>query len=209
MNAHDIHKGLEVWTLQTLLNFSIAIGLFATGLALAQGYFRALERQLTLRVSVELWKTFQTLAVDLCLAVVVLVGFLVLNPDILADIKVAVPFQPVATLLFAAALVLRLCKGGHDSASPYALKALYLMLSGSVLNILGFTFIMEAASREYLELHPSAAWAFLKTHFRSNAAPYGLELAQLTFWICFPLLLLVFAWGMKAALAKFAPESGE
>lgn len=209
MNAHDIHKGLEVWTLQTLLNISITLGLFGTGLALVQGYFRALERQLTLRVSVELWKTFQTIAVDLCLAVVVLVGFLVLNPDILADIKVAVPFQPVATLLFATALVLRLCKGGHDPASPNALKALYLMISGSALNILGFTFIMEAASREYLELHPSAGWTFLKTHFRSNAAPHGLELAQLTFWICFPLLLLVFAWGVKAALAKWAPTSAE
>ncbi|MCK5797779.1 MAG: hypothetical protein KAI47_11375 [Deltaproteobacteria bacterium] len=31
-------------------------------------------------------------------------GFVMLNPEVMADIKVAIPFVPVATLLFAAAL---------------------------------------------------------------------------------------------------------
>ncbi len=42
---HDIMKALEVWTLQTLLNVSILLGILAAGLALIQGYYRALEKQ--------------------------------------------------------------------------------------------------------------------------------------------------------------------
>lgn len=206
MNGHEIHKALEVWTLQTLLNISIMLGILATGLALVQGYFRSLEKHLTLRVSIEMWKVATVLIVDLLLAGVVLVGYLVLNPDIMADIKVAVPFQPVATLLFAGALCIRLFKGGHDPESPNALRALYLMIAATTVNILGFTFIMEAASGEYLASHPSAAWMWIKAHLRSNADPRGLELAQITFWICFPILLSIFLWGVMSALKRFRPS---
>jgi hypothetical protein len=51
MNEHEIAKALEVWSLQTLLDISIVLGVFALGLALVQGYYRALEKQLALRVS--------------------------------------------------------------------------------------------------------------------------------------------------------------
>lgn len=209
MNGHEIHKALEVWTLQTLLNISIMLGILATGLALVQSYFRSLERHLTLRVSIEVWKVATVLIVDLLLAGVVLVGYLVLNPDIMADIKVAVPFQPLATLLFAGALCLRLFKGGHDMESPNALRALYLMIVGTTMNILGFTFVMEAASGEYLASHPSATWMWIKNHLRSNADPSGLELAQITFWVCFPILLAIFLWGVMSALKRFRPTESK
>ena len=65
--------------------------------------------------------------------------------------------------------------------------------------IIGFTFVMEAPADEFLQLHPSAFWAFVKGYLRSNAAPHGLEVAYVTFWICFPLLLLVFVWGLLSA----------
>lgn len=209
MNGHEIQKALEVWTLQSLLNVSILLGILATGLSLIQGYLRAMEKQLTLRVSVELWKLASTLAVDLLLVGVVLVGYLVLNPDIMADIKVAVPFQPIATLFYAGALVLRIFKGGHDQKSPNAFRALCLMLAGTAVNIIGFTFVMEAASGEYLALHPGTGWEYLKAHFRSNADPRGLELAQITFWVCFPLLILLLAWGVQAALRRFRADSAD
>ncbi|MBI4580339.1 MAG: hypothetical protein HY718_11595, partial [Planctomycetes bacterium] len=77
-----------------------------------------------------------------------------------------------------------------------------LMLVASLLNILGFTFIMEAPSKDYLALHPSPFWQYLKTHLRSNADPHGLELSQTVFTICFLLLLAVFAWGAWAALRR-------
>lgn len=206
MSQHEITKALEVWSLQTLLNASILLGLLAGGMVLAQGYWRALEGRLSLRVSTELWKVGTVLAVDLLLAAVVLVGYLVLNPDVLADIKVAVPFQPAATVLFAWALALRLFGGGHEPGSGSGRWAGGLIVLANALNVLGFSFVMEAASGEYLARHPSAAWSWIKTHLRSNADPSGLEMAQASFWICFPLLMLAFAWGVFAALRRSPDE---
>lgn len=202
MTAHDIEKALEVWTLQNLLNISIVLGILATGLALVHDYYKAIEKRLSLRVSIELWSALTVLAVDVLLAVVVLIGLLVLNPDIMADIKVAIPFCPVATILFAVALVLRLFHGGHEPGAASNLKSLGLMFAANVINIIGFTFVMEAPSGEYLELHASPFWEYVKAHFRSNASPYGLELAQVTFYVCFPILILVLAWGAVTAMKR-------
>ena len=206
---HDIAKALEVWTLQNLVNVSIVLGILACGLAIAQDYYRSLERHLSLRVSIELWRILTVLAVDVLLVVVVLVGYLALNPDIMADIKIAIPFYPIATILFAVALVLRLFRGGHDVASGSCLPALYLVFAANLINIVGFTFVMEAPSGEYLALHPSAFWGWIKTHLRSNADPCGLELSQVTFYACFPVLMAVFVWGALAALGRLRDAKGE
>jgi hypothetical protein len=208
MTEHDIAKALEIWTLQNLLNVSMMLGILATGLAMVQGYYRSLERQLSLRVSIELWRVLIVLLVDILLAVVVLVGYLVLNPDIMADIKMAIPFCPIATVLFAIALILRLFYGGHELASKSYLRSLYLMLAADALNVVGFTFIMEAPSKEYLKPHPSVFWEYLKTHLRSNADPHGLELSQMTFYICFPILVAVLAWGVWSALKNLRDVKG-
>jgi hypothetical protein len=214
MSEHDVMKALEVWTLQNLLNISIMFGILASGLALVQGYYRSLEKQLTLRVSIELWRVLTVVIVDILLVVVVLVGYLVLNPDIMADIKMAVPFCPVATILFAIALFLRLFHGGHDVASPNFTRALGLTFLANLINIVGFTFVMEAASGEYLHLQePSSrervCWEYIKTHFRSNADPIGLEVAQITFYVCFPILMLVLIWGATSGLCKLRAARGD
>jgi hypothetical protein len=207
MNEHEIAKGLEVWILQNLLNGSILIGIMASGLLLAQGYYRELNKHLNLRVSKELWNLFTVILADLMLVAMFLVGYVVLNPDIMADIKMAVPFYPIATLLFTAALVLRLFKGGHEVGSPQFDWALRLTLIGNCFNVIGFTFVAEAASDEYLAHHVSPFWTYLKTHLRSNADPIGLEVAQATFLVCFPILLLLCAWAVKCALARLKPTS--
>ncbi|HHI68529.1 MAG TPA: hypothetical protein ENJ97_04295 [Planctomycetes bacterium] len=200
MNTHDVAKALEVWTLQNLLNLSILLGILALGLAMAGKYLQALEKRLTLRVSIEIWQVFSVLLVDVFLVVVVLAGFAVLNPDIMADIKVAVPFVPAAVVLFALALYLRLFKGGHQVSSRTYKGALWAMFFANLLNILGFTLVMEAPGEEYLALHPSPFWTFVRAHLRSNASPHGLELAQLSFYVCFPLLVLLFLLAFKESL---------
>jgi len=200
MTAHDISKALEVWTLQTLLNISIMAGVLALGLAIVQPYYRALRRLISLRVSLEIWDLVTTLAVDLLLVFVVIVGFFVLNPDIMADIKVAVPFVPLATVLFAIALIIRLLHGGHQPGRPPFFRALGLMAVANAVNVIGFSLIMEAPSDEYLSLHPSPFWTFLKTHLRSNASPSGLELNQTSFTIFFPILIAILVYGFVRAL---------
>lgn len=207
MDGSAIAKGLEVWTLQTLLNVSIMLGFLSLGLILAQPYYEALKRHLTLRVSIELWNVFTVLLADIFLVLVVLIGFLILNPDIMADIKVAVPFVPTATVLFAIGLVLRLFYDGHRQQSPRFKTALWFVFAANLINIIGFSFIMEAPSGEYLTTHPSPFWTFIKTHLRSNANPHGLETAQWTFYLLFPVLLGIFIWGFARALKTFTQKN--
>jgi len=202
--AHEIAKGLEVWTLQTLVNVSIMLGFFALGMAIAQAYFASLRKRLTLRVSIELWDVAIVLMTDLLLVIVVLVGFLVLNPDIMADIKIAVPFVPLGTVLFAIALVVRLFYDGHRPGTPRFRLALAFMAAAVFIQAIGFSVVMEAASGEYLATHPSPSWEFIKTYLRSNANPHGLELAQWTFMVLYPVLLVVFAWGFFRAIRNMA-----
>ena len=54
MTSHDIAKALEIWTLQNLINISIMVGILAAGLALVRDYYAALEKHLSLRVSIVL-----------------------------------------------------------------------------------------------------------------------------------------------------------
>jgi hypothetical protein len=197
MDAHIIEKALEVWTLQNLLNFSILVGIITLGLAVVQRYYKSLEDHLTLRVSIEIWNVLTILLVDVLLVFVIIVGFIVLNPDIMADIKIAIPFVPIATVLFTIALILRLFHGGHELSNPNFLRSVWIMLVANIINIIGFTFVMEAPSQAYLDSHPSSFWMFLKTQLRSNA---NLELSQVTFLICFPLLMIVFIWGFISAI---------
>jgi len=200
LTSHDIAKALEVWSLQTTAGISVILGLLALGLALIRRYVQQTAQQLTLRVSVEIWDVVSVVLTDLMLSLAVLLGFIVLNPDIMADIKIAVPFLPLATVLLAAALVIRLFHGGHVPGTRASLAALWFMGGAALLNIVGYTLVMEAPSGEYLALHPSPFWSWIKTHLRSNASPHGLELAQVTFIVCFALLMLVLVWGFVVGM---------
>ena len=209
MTEHDIIKALEVWTLQNLLNISIMLGILAMGLTIVQGYYESLNKRLSLRVSIEIWEVLTVLVVDVLLVIVVLIGYLTLNPDIMADTKMAVPFYPVTVILFGVALVVRLFHGGHEVESKNFLRAIYLMVAANIINIVGFTFVAEAPSGEYLARHPSPFWDYIKAHFRSNADPHGLELTQVTFYVCFPILVVVFVWAFVSALKNLKSAKGD
>ena len=142
------------------------------------------------------------LVVDLLLAFTVLIGYLVLNPDIMSDIKVAVPFCPVATILFAVALMVRLFHGGHEVGSKNYFRSLYLMLAASLAVCSASPWSWRRPSEEYLARHDSPFWEYLKTHLRSNVDPYGIDLSHNTFLVCFPLLLAVLAWGAWSGWRK-------
>jgi hypothetical protein len=120
----------------------------------------------------------------------------------MADIKMAIPFVPIATILFVVALFLRLFYGGHQPSNPNYMRSVWIMFLANIINIIGYTFVMEAPGTEYLEDHPSTFWTFINTHLKSNANPYGLELSQVTFYICFSILIIVLIWGFTSAIKQ-------
>ena len=83
------------------------------------------------------------------------------------------------------------------------------MGAASIINILGFTFVAEAATEEYSLEQSGPFWEYLRNHLRSNGSPCGLELALVTFYIGFPVLVAVLAWGFTSAVKQINSGKGQ
>lgn len=194
-------KSLEVWTLQNLLDASIFMGLLATGMLLAQA--RGQEGDgLTLKLPQELFRLLGNLVPDLLLASVTLMALALINPDVMADIKMAIPFYPAAALGYSGALGLRLFRDGRRPGARDRRLALGLCLAASLGNYAGFTFIAEGPSPEYLAIHPSRLWTYLQSHLRSNATPSGIEASQWVFWAFLGVFLALCAFFARSLLGS-------
>ncbi len=197
------HDVIEHWTLINVCDLYIFLSIFVFGLVLAERYLEEYKEFLTLRVSLELWQMLITLAIDLLLFIDVLLGIIFLNPDIFADIKVGLPFLPLAEVLLVPALILRIFYQGRKK--PKVKKAVFvLLLIASFSNLLGYSLVMEAAGHEWLETHPESFWRTLR-NMRSNL---NVKLSMICFYIFYPILLLEFVWGVIAGI-RYKPKKRE
>ncbi|MDA3860537.1 MAG: hypothetical protein PF445_04870 [Melioribacteraceae bacterium] len=202
MDENVFEKGLELFILQTALIGSIVSGMVVLFLSIVQSYAKSINNILSLKLHSEVWRISTILFIDIFLVITVIIGFLLLNPDGMADIKIAMPFYPIATILFAISLVLRIFYNGHNTTDPNFLKSLWIIFFANIFNIIGYSFIMKAPSGEYLTKHPSKFWTFIKSYLVSNGSMEGLEFSQVTFYVCFPILIAVFIWGFKSAIRE-------
>jgi hypothetical protein len=209
MNAeelvHGIKKGLEVWSLQGLCDLAILLSFVILTLIVSRCYLEGIRRRLTLRLAAEAWEVGADVLIDLLLGFVVLVGFFIINPDIMADIKIGVPWVPLAMVLMAVALVLRMFHGGRVAGSTAWWSVLGLLVVACAANWFGFTFVMEAAGEEYLKGHAESMWPTLQ-RMRSDFNP---DLAMATFQWANPALLLVFLWAVITGAARASRCSQE
>jgi hypothetical protein len=190
-----IRKSLEMWTLQNVCNGSIMLGFLVLPLVVGRGYLEVLKTRLSLRVALEAWETGIDVIVDALLLFLTIVGVFITNLDVLADIKVALPWVPLALLLMGIALIIRAFYGGHAPGSTAWWTALGIIVVACVLNWFGFTFVMEAPGHEYVNL-PLAATLTSLRNMRSNV---NFSLTMTTFLCMAPLYGLLFIWALVAA----------
>ena len=198
MNAKD----LEVWTLQTICDAGILLSVTTFVLHSGRSYFERTVRQLQAKMAEEMWWVTYLLVRDASLFGAVLIGFMLLNPDIMADIKIGVPFVPLATVLMAwAGLVKLTSRGPGDSAAQG--RASTLLAVAAALNTIGFTLVMEGPGEEYA--HAKCAIWKTRESLKSNHNP---ELAIWTFYVCFAALVaLVIAFVLKSRRPQPAEDS--
>ncbi len=196
--AHAINKGLEVWSLQVLSDVAIMLPFVILAMIAGHCYLETLRRRLTLRLWAEVWEAGAELVIDLMMGVVGLVGLFIINPDIMADIKIGLPWVPLAMVLISAALVIRVFHGGRVVGSTAWWIVLALVAVAVASNWFGFTFVMEAAGDEYLKGHGASLWPTLQ-RMRSDFNP---DLSMATFQWANPALVLVFIWAMVAAAVR-------
>ena len=196
--GHAINKGLEFWSLQTLTDGAIMLSFVILAMVAGRCYLDGVRRRLTLRVAAEVWEVGADVLIDATMGFVALVGLFITNPDIMADIKIGLPWVPLAMVLMAVALVIRAFHGGRAVGSVAWWIVLGLIAVACAANWFGFTFVMEAAGEEYLKKQPDSWWPALQ-RMRSDFNP---DLVMATFRWANPALVLVFVWAVVAGAAR-------
>jgi hypothetical protein len=187
------YKALEIWTAQTLLNIGILLSFVSFLLHIGRPYFERIQSRISLRVAADLWWLIFVILRDGTLFLAVFLTFLNMNLDLMADIKMGLPFVPLATLTLTASLLIKIFRNAEDLNFYYKLNN-YLISIGALFNFIGFVFIMEAPGAEYATAkHPF--WQFMVS-LRSNRNP---ELATYTFYFTIIAMIIVIIF----ALIKF------
>ncbi|MGC8898297.1 MAG: hypothetical protein ACP5ON_08710 [Bacteroidota bacterium] len=184
-------KSLEIWTAQTICDVGILLSVVSFLLHIGRPYFERILSRFTLRVAADLWWMVYIVLRDGTLFVAVLFGFLNLNLDLMADIKVGLPFVPLGTVALSVALLVKVFRNTEDVNKSFRIST-YWVSSGALLNTIGYVLVMEAPGTEYA-VAKTAFWQVMRS-WRSNENP---QLAAVTFYATF---LMLIALGCFAAV---------
>jgi hypothetical protein len=198
-----VAKSLEIWTAQTLCDIGILLSVLSFLLHIGRPYFERILSRITLRVAADLWWLVYVVVRDGALLLAVLLGFLNLNLDLMADIKIGLPFVLLGTVALAIALVLKVFRNSEDINQSFRLST-YWVSFGALLNTIGYVLVMEAPGDEY-DAAQTSFWQTM-TSWRSNANP---ELATVTFYITFLLLIIVGVYASMKALRLYGKVIAE
>jgi hypothetical protein len=189
-------KSLELWTAQTICDVAILLTWFSCALHVGRAYFERVMSRLSLRVAADLWWLGYLVMRDGSLFAAALLGLLGLNLDLMADIKIGLPFVPLATVCTVAALSVKVLWNA-DAKGRAAQWVLGLVASAGLLDTIGYVFVMEAPGDEYAAAQ-TAFWQLMKS-WRSNLNP-GLSTA--TFYVTAALLTFLVVLAMTKAIVE-------
>ena len=181
-----VTKALEVWTLQNLADITIVLTILAFLIHIGRPYALRILNRFTLRVAADIWWLIYVISRDGSILLSVVFGLMFINLDIMQDIKIAVPFFPFAVLLMAIVLLIKLATDVDNNPRMFRVVTFLLGLA-ALLNFVGFTLVMEAASPVWMKELNQPFWASLRA-LRSNLNPH---LSMVSFYITFPALLVV------------------
>ena len=180
-----VDKALEIWTAQTLCDVGILLSIVSFLLHIGRPYFERILGRFTLRVGADMWWLVYIMLRDGTLFLAFLFGFFTLNLDLMADIKVGLPFVPFGTVALAAALAVKLFRNTEDINKSFRLST-YVVTFGAFMNAVGYVIVMQGPGVTY----PAAKAAFWQTMYacRSNLNP---GLATITFYLTFTMLVVM------------------
>lgn len=187
-------KALEIWSVQSLCDLGIVLSILSWLLHIGRPYFERIQARLTLRMAAELWWLGYIGLRDGALLIALLTGLFCLNLDLMADIKIGLPFVPLGTVALAGAVWCKVFRNAEDVNANWR-ASVRLAGIGALLNMLGFVLVMEAPGGEY-EAAKTLFWRTMVS-WRSNQNP---GLATLTFYLtAATLAVLAIAAAVKAA----------
>lgn len=196
-------KALEIWSVQSLCDMGILLSICSFVLHIGRPYFERILSRFTLRVAADLWWMLYVLARDGTLLIAVLLGIWHLNLDLMADIKVGLPFVPAGTVVLAAALLTKVFRNAEDINRAYRTTT-WLVSAGALLNLIGWVFVMEGPGDEY-SIAQSAFWQTMDS-WRSNKNP---EMTTVVFHVALAALVVMGVWTTVKAMRLLAKEQSK
>ena len=196
-------KALEIWTAQTLCDLGILLSVISFLLHIGRSYFERILARFTLRVAADIWWVVYVVLRDGTLLFAALLGFWHLNLDIMADIKVGLPFVPLGTVALAGALLIKVFRNAEDVNRSLRIST-WLVTLGALLNIFGFVFVMEGPGDEYAA-SKSIFWQTVQS-WKSNQNP---PLATITFYVTFTMIAVMAAFAVFKAVRLFGTTEKE
>ncbi|MDR3667336.1 MAG: hypothetical protein P4L35_10880, partial [Ignavibacteriaceae bacterium] len=127
------YKALEVWSAQSILDLGILFSIISALLHIGRPYFERILSRMTLRVAADLWWLAYVVLRDGLLFLAVLFIFLNTNLDLMADIKIALPFVPFGMVLLIIALLIKVF-GNTEDVNKLSIFNNYLITAGALLN---------------------------------------------------------------------------
>jgi len=199
----NTYKALEIWTAQTLLDLGILFSIISALLHLGRPYFERILSRMTLRVAADVWWLIYIILRDGLLFFAVLFILLNVNLDLMADIKVGLPFVPFGMVVLVISLIIKVFRNTEDFNKLAKINN-YIITLGAFLNFLGYLLIMEAPGDEYAAAK-EPFWMFMKS-LRSNLNPW---LSTVVFYITFGLLIITLGVALYYFSKQFKVKKGE
>ena len=188
LSSGDIVSAGSVWLETTIAVAMVFVTSMAFSLQIARGYFTRVLNKFTLRLGADIWWLAYILIRDGLIFVSFVMGLMVFFPGTFLDYPMAVPFMPVAVVLFGVALVIKLYVDADENRNAFRAVTL-LTFMGAALWVFGTVFVLESPLQ--LSTLPagvsatSGIWAYTYNTFSSTT---NLSLAMESFEACFAAL---------------------
>ena len=178
----------SIWLETTLAVAMVFVTAMAFSLQIARGYFVRTLNKFSLRLGADIWWLAYVLIRDGLIFVSFIIGLLVFFPGTILDYPMAVPFMPLAVVLFGIALVTKLYWDADDNRNAFRFVTVTLFI-GTALWIFGTIFITESP----LQLNPlpsgmNANLGFLSYLYQNFNSQNNPTLALYSIQACFAAL---------------------
>jgi hypothetical protein len=187
LTQSDIVSGGSIWLETTLAVAMVFITAMAFSLQIARGYFIRTLNKFSLRLGADIWWLAYVLIRDGLIFIAFIMGLLVFFPGTILDYPMAMPFMPLAVVLFGIALVTKLYFDADDNRNAFRFVTVTLFI-GTALWIFGTIFITESP----LQLNPQPAGidttGFLSYLFQNFNSQNNPTLALYSIQACFAAL---------------------
>jgi hypothetical protein len=188
LTSSDIVSAGSVWLETTIAVALVFLMVMALSLQIARGYFLRILNKFTLRLGADIWWLTYVLIRDGLIFSSFVAGLMYFFPGTFQDFDMAVPFMPVAVVLFAGALLTKLYFDADENRNAYRVVTVLLFL-GTILYLFGAVFILETPT--VLSTLPSGVsstsgfWYWVYNTFSSKV---NVDLSLISFEVCLGIL---------------------